>query len=101
WTRRPPAPARRRRAAAPPPLAAPPAAAPAPVAGPSLLIMTGPRAGERIALRHGFLIGKAPGCDLVIDDGYTSGHHVQIGMDSFGNCSLYDRGSTNGTFVNG
>ena len=89
-----------------PPAVAPPVAAPAPVpapqvSGPSLLIMTGPRAGERIALRHGFMVGKAPGCDLVIDDGYTSGHHVQFGMDSFGNCSLYDRGSTNGTFVNG
>jgi hypothetical protein len=76
--------------------------APAPVVtGPSLLVMTGPRSGERIGLRHGFLIGKAPGCDLMIDDGYTSSHHAQIGMDQFGNCSLYDRGSTNGTFVNG
>src|SRR5262249_37237329 len=77
-------------------------AAPAPpVTGPSLLVMTGPRSGERTALRLGFLIGKAPGCDLLIDDGYTSAHHAQIGMDQFGNCSLYDRGSTNGTFVNG
>jgi pSer/pThr/pTyr-binding forkhead associated (FHA) protein len=38
---------------------------------------------------------------LLIEDGYTSAHHAQIGMDQFGNCSLYDRGSTNGTFVNG
>jgi hypothetical protein len=76
----------------------------APVAGhavPHLMFLNGPRAGERIPLRHGFMIGKAPGCDLLIEDGYTSSHHAQIGMDPFGNCRLYDRGSTNGTFVNG
>jgi hypothetical protein len=82
---------------------APPAAAPsaAPGTGPRFYLLSGPRAGEEIALKHGFLIGKSPGCDLLIDDGYTSGHHAQIGMDQFGNCHLYDRGSTNGTFVNG
>jgi len=88
----------------PPKLApAPPAsiAPPAPITGPRFYVMTGPRTGEEIALRHGFLIGKAPGCDLLIDDGYTSGHHAQIGMDHFGNCRIYDRGSTNGSFVNG
>ena len=47
------------------------------------------------------MIGKQPGCDLVIDDGFTSSQHAQIGMDHFGNCRLYDRGSTNGTFVIG
>ncbi len=85
-------------ASVPPPVAAP---QPAVVSGPRLYIMSGPRQGEQIALRHGFLIGKQLGCDLVIDDGYTSSQHAQIGMDHFGNCRLYDRGSTNGTFVNG
>jgi pSer/pThr/pTyr-binding forkhead associated (FHA) protein len=37
----------------------------------------------------------------VIEDGYTSSQHAQVGMDGLGNCVLYDRGSTNGTFVNG
>ena len=69
--------------------------------GPKLYVMTGPRTGETIALRHGFLIGKAPHCALVIDDGYTSTTHAQIGMDDQGNCRIYDTGSTNGTFVNG
>lgn len=71
------------------------------VAGPRLYIVSGPNAGREIALKHGFLIGKQPGCDLIIDDGYTSSQHAQIGMDHFGNCRVYDRGSTNGTFVNG
>jgi hypothetical protein len=77
-----------------------PVAAPV-VSGPRLYIVSGPREGEQIALKHGFLIGKQPGCDLIIDDGFTSSQHAQIGMDHFGNCRLYDRGSTNGTFVNG
>nr|MBA3538666.1 FHA domain-containing protein [Deltaproteobacteria bacterium] len=38
---------------------------------------------------------------LLIDDGYASSQHAQISMDQFGNCRLYDRGSTNGTLCNG
>jgi len=83
----------------------PPPGQPAPVApqagGPCLLIISGPRAGERVALSNGFLIGKAPTSNLVIDDGYASTQHAQIAIDQFGNCRLYDRGSTNGTFANG
>ena len=76
-------------------------AAPAPITGPSLLVMTGPRTGERIPLQNGFTIGKAPNSNLVLDDGYTSGQHAQVGIDHLGNCRLYDRNSTNGTFANG
>jgi hypothetical protein len=90
--------------AAYPPVGTPPPAAapPVPVAGPQLYMMTGPRSGQRIGLRHGFLIGKQPGCDLVLeDDGFASSQHAQILMDTGGNCTLVDKGSTNGTFVNG
>lgn len=73
----------------------------APVSGPQLYIASGPRAGQRIALFHGFSIGKAPNSSLVIDDGYASTTHAQIGVDGRGFCTIYDRGSTNGTFVNG
>ena len=73
----------------------------APVAGPSLYVVSGPRAGQRIPLFHGFSIGKAPGSSLVIDDGYASTTHAQIVVDGRGFCTIYDRGSTNGTFVNG
>ncbi|CAN5860707.1 hypothetical protein BH11MYX3_BH11MYX3_05360 [soil metagenome] len=82
------------------PPAAPAVAAPM-GAVPHLIILNGARAGERLPLHHGFMIGKQPGCDLLIEDGFTSGQHAQIGMDHFGNCRLYDKGSTNGTFVNG
>ncbi len=86
-----------------------PGQAPAPPPGflpngrpmPALMIMSGPRTGERHMLFNGFLIGKQPGCTLIIEDGYTSSQHAQIGMDAMGNCKIYDRGSTNGTYVNG
>jgi hypothetical protein len=68
---------------------------------PALLITSGPRTGERHLLFNGFLIGKQPGCNLIFEDGYTSSQHAQIGMDANGMCKLYDRGSTNGTYVNG
>ncbi len=68
---------------------------------PTLLVMTGALAGKRMYVRNGFLIGKQPGCDLQIDDQYASSQHCQIGMDPMGNCVLYDRGSTNGTLLNG
>jgi hypothetical protein len=79
----------------------PVAVAAAPVVGPALLVMTGPRTGERIPLQNGFTIGKAPTSNLVLDDGYTSTQHAQVGVDQVGVVRLYDRNSTNGTFVNG
>jgi pSer/pThr/pTyr-binding forkhead associated (FHA) protein len=74
---------------------------PPPVVGPALLVISGPRTGERVPLQHGFTIGKAPGSNLLLDDGYTSSQHAQIAVDPHGNCRLYDRNSTNGTFANG
>lgn len=68
---------------------------------PGLLVMTGLRTGERLTLRHGFLIGGNPASDLAIQDGYTSGTHAQFTMDHEGNCMVVDLGSTNGTFING
>ncbi len=68
---------------------------------PGLLVMTGPRTGERLTLRHGFLVGGQPASDLAIQDGYTSGNHAQFTMDLEGNCMVVDLGSTNGTFING
>jgi hypothetical protein len=79
-------------------------AAPAPVAPPrvsSFLILSGPRTGQQWPLRHGFTIGKAAGLDLVIDDGFASGHHAQVHVDGGGGVTLVDLNSTNGTFVNG
>lgn len=64
-------------------------------------VMSGPKAGQTFPLRHGFTVGRTPGCDLVIDDGMTSGHHAQFLLDTAGGVSVMDLGSTNGTWVNG
>ena len=78
------------------------AAFPVPGAGRTLLVLNGPHEGRRLPLRHGFRIGKAPGNDLdLAADGFASTNHAQILMDAAGNCTLVDRGSTNGTYVNG
>ncbi|MBA2540357.1 MAG: FHA domain-containing protein [Deltaproteobacteria bacterium] len=66
-----------------------------------LYVISGPYAGRELPLKHGFFIGKAAGCDLLIEDGFTSGHHAQFVMDGNGRVTLFDYGSTNGTFVNG
>jgi len=88
----------------PQPVGSTPPAVPAPAVGtavPHLMFLSGARAGERVGLFHGFSIGKAPNCHLVIEDGYTSTFHAQFGVDHFGNCQLFDQQSTNGSFVNG
>jgi len=82
------------------PASMPPAALP-PSATAYLMFLNTDRQAQRLPLRSGFMIGKAPTCDLVIDDGYTSTHHAQIAMEATGGWKLYDMGSTNGTFVNG
>jgi hypothetical protein len=68
---------------------------------PALMIMSGPLAGQRFMLHNGYLIGKQPGCHLILPDTAASSQHAQVGMDNDGNCKLYDRGSTNGTYING
>jgi hypothetical protein len=85
------------------PAAAPPVAAAVhpPAGGPVLLVLTGPLAGQRLPVRHGFSAGKAPGNDLDLShDGYASGSHAQIVFEG-GAWMVYDRNSTNGTFSNG
>jgi hypothetical protein len=80
-------------------------AAAAPVLPPgkagTLYILSGPRQGQTVPLRHGFTIGKTQGCDLLVEDGYASGYHAQFQLDQRGACTVVDMNSTNGTFVNG
>ena len=65
-----------------------------------LFVLSGPRQGQQLPLRHGFTIGKTPGCDLIVDDGYASGYHAQFHFEAQG-VTIVDMNSTNGTFVNG
>jgi hypothetical protein len=45
-------------------------------------------------------IGSSPANNVVINDPYVSKSHCQIIQDDYGNFTLVDNGSTNGTYVN-
>ncbi len=67
-----------------------------------LLVVAGPFQGQRLPLRHGFLVGSARGCDLLLPgDPRVAPHHAIFVMDQSGGFGLVDRGSAAGTFVNG
>ena len=46
-------------------------------------------------------IGRHPSNEAIIEDPKASRNHLQIIQDDDGNYTLFDLGSTNGTFVNG
>jgi hypothetical protein len=68
--------------------------------GPSRLVVTeGPLRGTIVPLgSSSVLIGRAPGCTLVLDDDYSSSRHARI-FPQGGQWFVEDLGSTNGTFV--
>jgi len=76
-------------------------AGPAPAGrGPSRLVVTeGPLRGTIIPLGAApVLLGRAPGCTLVLDDDYSSSRHARLypqGEEWF----VEDLGSTNGTYL--
>jgi phosphoserine phosphatase RsbU/P len=63
--------------------------------------MTGGKAGERYRLvKEKTIIGRHPGCDIVVDSGSVSRQHASIEMKD-GGWWVEDLGSRNGTIVNG
>lgn len=68
----------------------------------SLSILTGPRAGGVIPVQPGRIIrvGRDPGSDIVLDDGFASRNHAEIRLDK-GMVEIEDLTSSNGTYVNG
>lgn len=94
---------RRKRAGGAP--AAAPAPTPAPArrgkpAGPTRLVVTdGPLRGTVLPLGAApVLIGRSPGCTLVLDDDYSSSRHARLFLDG-DQWFVEDLGSTNGTFL--
>ncbi len=67
-----------------------------------LTIQSGPGAGKTIEVQgNEFTIGREAGTDLVLADGKASRRHAALKVLPDGRATLYDLGSSNGTFVNG
>jgi two-component system, NtrC family, nitrogen regulation response regulator GlnG len=66
-----------------------------------ILVLSGPDQGKQLLLERGtYLVGKAPGCDLVLSDGSVSRQHLELQVTGAG-VLVKDLGSTNGSFFGG
>jgi pSer/pThr/pTyr-binding forkhead associated (FHA) protein len=64
-----------------------------------LLVSAGSLTGTKIPLTgSSILIGRAPGCTLLLDDPLASSRHARVFMQS-GDWFIEDLNSTNGTFI--
>jgi hypothetical protein len=73
----------------------------APTANAMLYVQSGPRAGTDYRLNLGnTTIGRGRENDIWIDHPEVSGQHAMV-KEERGRFTLHDRGSTNGTFLNG
>jgi diguanylate cyclase (GGDEF)-like protein len=67
-----------------------------------LTVLTGLATGQMYKLDRGLtVIGRAPECTVRITDDGISRSHARLRRESGGAITLEDRGSRNGTFVNG
>src|SRR4051794_10778538 len=67
-----------------------------------LRITSGADAGKTVQVQgNEFTIGREAGADLVIADGKASRRHAALRVLPDGRATLYDLGSSNGTFLNG
>lgn len=57
--------------------------------------------GKHIVVDSSVLLGRAPDCDLTIQDLGTSWHHARVSARGHDNYVIEDLNSTNGTWVNG
>ncbi|HZS38734.1 MAG TPA: sigma 54-interacting transcriptional regulator [Polyangia bacterium] len=66
-----------------------------------LLVLTGPDQGKQLELDRGtYLVGKAPGCALVLTDPIVSRQHLELQITEHG-VLVKDLQSTNGSFFGG
>jgi pSer/pThr/pTyr-binding forkhead associated (FHA) protein len=67
---------------------------------PKLIITNdGEAQDEKVIVNENTTIGRAPDCDIVLDDPLVSRHHIRI-ICILGDCFLEDLNSANGTMVN-
>jgi two-component system, NtrC family, response regulator len=66
-----------------------------------LVVLTGPDQGKQLDLERGtYLVGKAPGCSLVLTDPIVSRQHLELQVGESG-VRVRDLDSTNGSFFGG
>ena len=67
----------------------------------SLALMAGPRYGEELPIPSpAVVVGRAAGCDVVVDDDSLSAQHARLEYD-LGAWRITDLASTNGTAIEG
>ena len=64
------------------------------------VIRSDTQTGLRLDVRRPVVLGRSSGADVLIDDVYASEYHLRL-VNETGILSLFDLGSTNGTYVNG
>src|SRR4051794_31064575 len=62
-------------------------------------VVSGPSAGVVLPLTASTVVGRDPGCDLVLADEEVSRRHAEIAVDASGAVVVHDLGSTNGVAV--
>ncbi len=73
-----------------------------PIRNAYLTVLNGTFVGRTYRLVNGrLMLGRAPDCDVVLDDDGVSRRHALFVVDSDGKVTLEDLGSTNGSLVNG
>ncbi len=69
---------------------------------PTLTLLRGGLPGRMFRIdRDGIVLGRQPDCDIQLDEGGVSRQHAMLQLDRGDAVEIIDRGSTNGTFVNG
>ncbi len=67
---------------------------------PCVVVMSGARVGEKIVLEGSSTVGRNPDAEIRLTDAGVSWEHAYI-EDRAGSWAVVDKGSTNGTLVNG
>jgi signal transduction histidine kinase/CheY-like chemotaxis protein len=69
--------------------------------GAQLVVLTGPKLGQRFLISDGTLIGRDIDDGIDVDDAGASRRHAEVVRDADGNYFIRDLGSRNGTELNG
>ncbi len=82
-------------------LAPPPRPTPTAPRPPRLTVVAGAGAGATVPLDRAVVVGRDPGCDLVLPSGTVSSEHCRVVRDGRGRVTVTDLGTTNGTWAGG